>query len=229
MTVRAVLFDVGGPIDTEVEAERMLDAQIRARFENAGVAVSDEAYAAANRWAVDAFAPDTYKAIAWRLSGGDIALVRRVTLERFPGRKFELRPGIPGLLQSLAARGMKLGLAANQPARILEELDKAGIGQLFGHREVSGHHGYRKPDVRLFLRACEQLGVVPEECAMVGDRIDNDIVPAQMLGMATVLFRTGRHEAQQPRSVDEVPDFEVTDIEGLAAALGTLNDRRGAL
>ena len=37
---------------------------------------------------------------------------------------------------------------------------------------------------------------------MVGDRIDNDIAPATTLGMRTVLFRTGRHAAQQPRSTD---------------------------
>ncbi|MGH2634420.1 MAG: HAD family hydrolase, partial [Tepidiformaceae bacterium] len=142
--------------------------------------------------------------------------------EPFPGRPFELRPGVDEVLRSLQARGLKLGLAANQPARIVGELDRLGIGQWFTHREVSGHHGYRKPDVRLFLRACEDLGVTPEECVMVGDRIDNDIAPARVLGMRTVLFRTGRHREQQPRCVDEVPDFEVADVPSLAATLAVL-------
>ena len=55
---------------------------------------------------------------------------------------------------------------------------------------MSGHHGFRKHDVRIFLRACEDLDVSPAECIMVGDRIDNDIYPAKLLGMGTVLFRT---------------------------------------
>ena len=84
---------------------------------------------------------------------------------------------------------------------------------------MSGTHGYRKPDVRLFLRCCEDLGVTPEECVMVGDRIDNDVAPARMLGMRTVLFRTGRHASQHPRSADEVPDAEVRDVAGLRTAL----------
>ena len=56
---------------------------------------------------------------------------------------------------------------------------------------------------------------------MVGDRIDNDIVPAKLLGMSTVLMRTGRHIDQQPRSVDEIPDVSISaDAGGLINAIG---------
>ncbi|MGH2610757.1 MAG: HAD family hydrolase, partial [Tepidiformaceae bacterium] len=91
-------------------------------------------------------------------------------------------------------------------------------------REVGGHHGYLKPDVRLFLRACEDLGVAPQECIMVGDRINNDIFPAKLLGMTAVLFRTGRHIEQQPRSWEEAPDCEVWDVDELSGALDALTD-----
>ncbi|MEO9255132.1 MAG: HAD family hydrolase, partial [Tepidiformaceae bacterium] len=131
----------------------------------------------------------------------------------------ELRPGIGAMIERLHGRGLKLGLAANQPARVVAELDAHGIGKFFSHREVTGHHGYRKPDVRLFLRACEDMEVEPAECVMVGDRIDNDIAPARLLGMHTVLIRTGRHIAQQARAVDEVADFEVHDVAGMEAAI----------
>ena len=59
---------------------------------------------------------------------------------------------------------------------------------------------------------------------MVGDRIDNDVVPAKRLGMRTVLFRTGRHRAQQPRSWEEKPDVEVYDVAGLECAIVRLLD-----
>ena len=134
----------------------------------------------------------------------------------------ELREGIGDVLDWLRGRGLKLGLAANQPVKTLSVLDALGIGQYFDHREVSGTHGFRKPDVRLFLRACEDLGVAPEACIMVGDRIDNDIAPARVLGMRTLLFRTGRHIGQQPRCADEAPDAEVRDVAGLRAALESL-------
>lgn len=222
MTIRAVLFDVGGPLDTEVLSEQHIDEQLRAALAREGIAVSDAEYAAAEEWAVASFASDAYSAIAWRLCGGCPELAERVRGTHFPGRQFQLREGVPELLAKLHARGLLLGLAANQPANILAELDALGIGRYFGHREVSGHHGFRKPDVRLFLRACEDLGVEPKECIMVGDRIDNDIAPAKLLGMRAVLFRTGRHIRQQPRSWRELPDAEVWSTEELDAALEAL-------
>jgi hypothetical protein len=61
--IRAVLFDVGGPINTEVEHERLIDADIVAALADEGVAVTPEAYAAAAAWAVEHFAPDAHTAI----------------------------------------------------------------------------------------------------------------------------------------------------------------------
>jgi HAD superfamily hydrolase (TIGR01509 family) len=219
LSARAVLFDVGGPLDTEVHAEAAIDAAIKAHLREHGIPVSDDDYGAANRWAIESFAPDTYAAILWRLCDGDPELAERVGRPNFGPREFQLRDGVAQLLAELHGRGLLLGLAANQPARTLEVLDGLGIGRYFAHREVSGHHGLHKPDVRLFLRACEGLGVAPEETVMVGDRIDNDIAPARRLGMYTILFRTGRHIEQQPRSAEDLPHAEVTTVEGLGAAL----------
>ena len=77
MPVRAVLIDVGGPLDTEVSAEALIDRQIRLALSAEGIDVSDEEYEAANRWAIDSFAWNTYQAIFWRLSGGDREMAAR--------------------------------------------------------------------------------------------------------------------------------------------------------
>ncbi len=63
MTTRAVLFDVGGPIDTEMLRERVIDAHIRAAVEHEGITVTDADYAAASDWAVASFAPNAYSTI----------------------------------------------------------------------------------------------------------------------------------------------------------------------
>jgi putative hydrolase of the HAD superfamily len=229
MLIRAVLFDVGGPINTEIEHERCVDAALRKALADEGISASDEEYASASAWAVEHFAPDAHTAIVWRLTRGDAAASGRVYAAfRDATREwpvFELREGIGDVIGWLHSQGVRLGLAANQPQETLAVLDAHGIGRYFHHREVSGTHGYRKPDVRLFLRCCEDLDVAPEACIMVGDRIDNDVAPAAMLGMRTVLFRTGRHAAQQPRSTDEVPDAEVRDVPGLRAALEAMLGR----
>ncbi len=225
--IRAVLFDVGGPIDTEVMHEQQTDKVIRETLIAQGVEVSEADLAAASGFAVASFAPNAYATMAWKLSGESVPVTRAVlaALEassdarREARGRLEMRPGVPEMLATLAGRGLLLGLAANQPARVVADLDGFGAGQYFSHREVSGHHGYRKPDVRLFLRACEDLGVEPRECIMVGDRIDNDIAPANLLGMGTVLLRTGRHIGQQARHFDELPMREASDTASMLAAV----------
>ena len=230
MTIRAVLFDVGGPIDTEVLHEALVDEFILRGLREVGIEPSAEEFAAASAWAVECYAPNTYLAMIWRLCGGEPDLARRaarpLTTSADERRRrrggLELRPGIGEVLRNLHEAGLLLGLAANQPAEVIADLDRFALGRYFHHREVSGHHGYHKPDVRLFLRACEDLGAAPEECIMVGDRIDNDIFPAKLLGMRAVLFRTGRHSGQQPRSERELPDAEVRTVDELSAALERL-------
>ena len=224
--IRAVLFDVGGPLDLEIAFEAAIDADIRDGLEREGFVVDDASWEAAHRYAVDTFAPSLYRALIWRLTAGDRTASERIyewMEARSHGRDlFELRPGIGAVLEALQQRNLKLGLAANQPAAVIERLERHGIGSYFEGQGISGIYGYRKPDVRLFLRVCEDLGVDPGDCIMVGDRIDNDVVPAKLLGMYTVLLRTGRHAAQQPRSWDEVPDYEVRDAAGILTAIESI-------
>ena len=40
--------------------------------------------------------------------------------------------------------------------------------------------------------------------------------------MTTVLFRTGRHAQQQPRTWEETPDYELETVPELAAVFGEL-------
>ncbi len=98
MQPQAVLFDVGGPLDTEHSAEALIDRRIRAALAAEGVQVTDAEYAAANRRAVDTFASNAYQAIFWDLCGGNVEMAERFRGFSVPDREFELRVGIPELL-----------------------------------------------------------------------------------------------------------------------------------
>jgi putative hydrolase of the HAD superfamily len=225
MMRRAVLFDVGGPIDTESGSEAAMDRLIRAEAEAAtGRAVADAEYEAAWQAAVASHAPNAYQAVLWQLLGPEesrasLAWGRIAAAARQARGAPQIRPGIAPLLHALQAQGIRLALAANQPAATLGALAEAGLLHLFAVHGLSGVMDLRKPDPRFFLHIAEALGRPPEECVMVGDRIDNDIAPARALGMATILFRTGRHAAQRPRTWLELPDAEVDDLPGLRRAL----------
>jgi FMN phosphatase YigB (HAD superfamily) len=64
----------------------------------------------------------------------------------------------------------------------------------------------------------------PSSASWSGTAIDNDVYPAKLLGMKTVLFRTGRHIDQQPRAPSDVPDAEVRSAEELRSALKAMLD-----
>ena len=72
--------------------------------------------------------------------------------------------------------------------------------------------------MRIFRIALERADCMPEEAVMVGDRIDNDIIPAKKLGMKTVWIKQGFGKYYKPNSAEDKPDQtintlnEVTDL-----------------
>ena len=119
MKRRAVLFDVGGPIETEVAWEALMDGIIRREVRQAiGREVTDAAYDAAWRGAVESHAPHAYQAVVWELMEGDagrapLVWSRIAEAARLGRGAPEIRPGIAELLVALQAQGVRLALAAN--------------------------------------------------------------------------------------------------------------------
>ncbi len=229
MRYRAVLFDVGGPLDMEFAWEIAVDGAIASACGLEGIRVDPAMIEEASEAAVAAFAPDAYGHMIDTLCGGDPQAIERVSrrVRAMVGNLdvFQLRPDIDGLLRRLRERDLKLGIVANQPQAARARLVRAGIADLFDYQGLSGVTGFGKPDRRAFEMAAGALGVPPAACIMVGDRIDNDIAPARELGMAAILFRGGRHRRQRPRSPAEEPDAVVSDVLELGNAISDLLDQ----
>ena len=51
--------------------------------------------------------------------------------------------------------------------------------------------GVEKPDPASFTRVAALAGLPPEKIAYVGDRLDNDVLPAREAGMVGVFLRRG--------------------------------------
>ena len=77
--------------------------------------------------------------------------------------------------------------------------------------------GKSKPDAAIFHLALEQAECAPGDAVMIGDRLDNDIRPANELGFRTVRILQGPGRLQQPREDGETPDATVADLDELAA------------
>lgn len=228
--LRAVLWDMGGPIDKEVEYERLIDEDMRRALSEAGVRVSDADFREAARWAVDAYAPNAYKAMVWKLTSFRAKVAEQAYAQVAAGSDrrhtirggMEFREGVGELIRSLHRKGVLQGLVTNnEPARVRADLAQHDLDQCFVFAPPQDPP-IRKPNPEVFLNAAAALDVRPEACLVIGDRIDTDMAPAKLLGMATVLFRTGRHAQQQPRTWEETPDHQVETVSQLAAVLGQL-------
>ena len=116
------------------------------------------------------------------------------------GRTLCLQAGVKELLTFLRERGCLLGVASNSQAYTLRELREllapAGLGLELFDRDLcfwSFACGFSKPDPHVFQMLTARLatrGIAPDEILMVGDRVDNDIEPAQAFGWQTWLFTT---------------------------------------
>ncbi len=96
-------------------------------------------------------------------------------------------PGARPVLEALRER-YRLGIIANQPPQALDFLEREGLLPLFDLVFLDSQYGVGKPSSDLFRLAMERAKVGPESAMMVGDRLDNDIVPSRRLGMRAVFL-----------------------------------------
>ena len=101
----------------------------------------------------------------------------------------ELYPDAVPCLAHLHADGYVVGIAGNQTEALErwarnEKLPVDVIGSSAGW-------GVAKPSPGFFARVVEEAGCEPGEVAYVGDRVDNDVLPAVDAGLVAVHVRRG--------------------------------------
>ena len=101
----------------------------------------------------------------------------------------DLYPDAIPCLTALRSLGYKILIAGNQPLEA-----EAALSRLDVPADViasSAGWGVSKPDPRFFAKVTEAAGVPADCIAYVGDRLDNDVLPALDAGMKAVFVRRG--------------------------------------
>jgi len=197
---------------------------------DSGFSLTQDEYRLLYEEKIRSFVPSAMHAITWHFARPDITLHNEITSEIRAHygeiRKIGCRlyPGVAGLLENLAD-GYSLGLAANAPASVTDILEDLGVLRRFSHTDVSGSIGIKKPDHRFFETILANADSQASEAIMIGDRLDNDIIPARRIGMKTIWVRWGRYSILEPRTPDEIPDTTVTDVREVLDAVTMLNSR----
>ncbi len=101
----------------------------------------------------------------------------------------DLYPDVRPAFEQLRERGYQVGIAGNQPERAAANLREMALG--VDLILTSAALGVEKPDPRFFARVAEASGHPPSEIAYVGDRLDNDVLPALAAGLTAVFLRRG--------------------------------------
>jgi putative hydrolase of the HAD superfamily len=109
-------------------------------------------------------------------------------------------------LVELNRRGLKLGIASNFDARLIPIVRGHPPLAVCKAVFVSSHVGYTKPDPRFFQAIEAQLGVSPEQIALVGDDELSDVAGATRAGWRAILLdRAGAcQNAKAIRSLAEL-------------------------
>ncbi|MFC5650274.1 HAD family hydrolase [Paenibacillus solisilvae] len=125
-------------------------------------------------------------------------------------------PAARSVLEKLSQH-YKIGIIANQSLGTEARLEQYGLLPFLSLICASAEAGFAKPDIRLYQKALEEAGCQPEQAIMVGDRIDNDILPAHSLGMQTLWVRQGYARNQNLSCHGDLPDQTVERLEDIPA------------
>jgi HAD superfamily hydrolase (TIGR01549 family) len=210
--IRWVFFDLG---NTLIDEKRAIDdriGQIRRVLFGLGKQVSVEAVEEAFEQASAEFAPRLITRALEKLLSDPAN--RALVLQQVRYRK-DLEAPYPGareLLAQLAAQ-YRIGVIANQSMGTEQRLQVYGLAPFLALCLSSAEIGLAKPDPALFRLALERVGCKPCQAVMVGDRLDNDIRPAKLLGWRTIRVLQGFARVQSARDEDEEPDFTVGHLE----------------
>lgn len=108
-----------------------------------------------------------------------------------------------------------MGLITNGTSRAQwEKIEKLHLQEFFDVMLVSGDLPWEKPKREIFQMACDYLGVRPQQCIMVGDKLETDIlggVEANLGGTVWVplnSMETGQDDPKPDYTIGHVTDLQ---------------------
>jgi FMN phosphatase YigB (HAD superfamily) len=134
-------------------------------------------------------------------------------------RQEDLYPDATRSIAALRDAGYRIAIAANQPAEREGQLRASGVEAEV--MAMSDDLKVWKPDPAFFARTLELIGSPPPAgVAYVGDRVDNDVVPAIAAGMRAVWIRRGPWGLIQELPDGTTPALVVRSLDELVARIG---------
>jgi HAD superfamily hydrolase (TIGR01549 family) len=208
---RWLFFDLGNTLISEKTATDRRIQRLVSSLARYGRRRAIEEVRAAFREASEEFAPRLITRAIEKLID-DLECRKLIQAEARYDKELESPyEGAEQTLRTLSSR-YRIGVIANQPASTEERLRKWGLMSLISICLSSTEVGLEKPDPAIFQLALAQSGCEPPQAVMIGDRLDNDVRPARMLGWKTIRVAQGFARFQSPRDVLDEPDITLANV-----------------
>ena len=211
MAVSWIFFDVGSTLVDETEA---YDHRAREMIED-----TDITFSAFDRKRIE---------LAKQGFDGNSEAIKYFGLKKTPWHSEDEKPFADAYetLEALKEQGFRLGIIANQLTGTAQRLDAWGLLKYFDVVAASAELGVAKPDKLIFEKALALAGCQPHNSVMVGDRLDNDIIPAKAFGMKTVWIRKGLAIYQPTDLGKNVADWIIDTLSDLKDIFECRGDSR---
>ena len=120
-----------------------------------------------------------------------------------------LYSNVNSTLVELARMGIKLAVVSDAPSReAWIRICSVNLQHMFDTVITFDDTCKRKPSPEPFMRAVNELDVKTEECIMIGDWPERDVLGASKIGMVSVFAKYGNTFG----TVDSGADYEIDDI-----------------
>lgn len=106
---------------------------------------------------------------------------QRVAAKKVPFKHID--PYIINMLENLKAKNIKIGLISNCAPEEIEGWSASLLPPYFDDVVFSYQLKERKPNLGIYLTACNNLGVEPERCLFIGDGGSDELRGASEVGM----------------------------------------------
>jgi HAD superfamily hydrolase (TIGR01549 family) len=250
MMIRWIFFDMGNVVMNDDPVMAFIYAELHQAIRERGVSLSYSELLAEREKTIRERGPGHWYFLGERYLGTDgLHRLMHHCANRIRGDYMGYHNVLPGMAAALERLNgdLRLGILANQLKESVEALHACGLRHHFEVLAISELIDLKKPEPAIFDWALAEAGCAPHEALMVGDRIDNDIVPARNAGWWTIWFHAPLEEkgyrppegdarlyfeSQQrasigrigPRGPDEMPDGEATSAAELVSEISRLRE-----
>ena len=108
------------------------------------------------------------------------------------------RDGAVETLEQLRERGFLTGLITVCSEDVETLWPESSFAGLFDAEVFSSRAGISKPDPRIYLSCCEELGVGPSQAVFVGDGANDELEGARRVGMQAILIHKRGQDPMWP-------------------------------